>query len=1323
MSDPISSEVLAQLSARLTARFASKFAPAQSAAQGAPSGRPAYDALHEAAAVLSWFDPGELESKAGAQEPGAADRLLTHSVQTLGADGKRRWTLAPDVRVDVLRQLREGARARAVLEALPGRPEDPLQRAIDRYLIGPPAPVETQSLEELGASLQVCDWLCRVGYEGVPDKRAINRRIEWLILLQPFEHLAGKFFRGRANELRALREYVGVLPPGTAYDSARRFMENILNLDDKPPLVIYGPGGVGKSTLVARFILEHARAHEQDRFPFIYLDFDRPDVAMQEPLTLLVEAVRQLGIEYPEAKERCESIRQGWLALMAGAEPDDLHGSSLTENPRTRAAASSDFANLTDSLGSNDRPVLFVLDTFEEVQWRSEQYVAGIWRLLEALQLAVKRLRVVVVGRANLPGRKTRELPLTGLDEEAAAGYLQARGVADGEVALRLAKQFGGSPLNLQLAADLFQREGLDRSGKLDVETRTFFFSRMEEAVIRRQLYKRVLDHIHKKEVRQLAHPGLLLRRITPELVLEVLAEPCELNISTLREARELFDELRREVSLVTLAPDNALVHRQDLRLLMVELLSSDQPEKVADIHRRAVKYYKRRPPNPVERAEEIYHRLALGQRLDLIDRRWIKGVELHIYNALSEFQGTQRAYLASRLGAETDPETLRAAETPDWENIVGRKARELLAQGRYLEAMELLRERDDRTGASQLFALEAKALARLGLPDDSLGVLLRGYDSALKVGQHWLALRLMLQGAEVILNSGQTRRAKRLAQHLLEMSGMATSQEERLALFSRISALGRFEPSLVHEEQAARARDELLYLFDVVRDSVLARQATLARWASLSFRYEDVGRLSRVLRVTGLPQVNAGVLRHLAAEVTSLDIEVSRERGEEAGALAGELGVPVMGALTSTWTRFVLSESGRSVAGVLAEALKRAAPRTPTRLIDAIGVVMLHGLGLGWRSDIRTESTLTEGPTTPSHGGRPARVTAELGAAVTNALAEAFTPEELKEFLLYRFDRNLDAIARADNMRTLVSSLIEAAERQGWLIDLVAKAHESRPGNAALAECAERLGLSVPSLFDSAPFGLSGVSPAFQDPAVLRERLGAIEAQVCRVEAGGKVFGTGFLVGIDLVMTADFVLSDVHEGKLKPEEVRLRFDYKVDSRGAVVNAGTLFGVSADWLVARREYGEGSGQLGYTILRISASPGAQAVGGFSAETSAALRKWVEVGEQPPVVGYGDGLIIAHHPHGGASKLEIGSAAVAGLSKNGARIYHTLNTLPGSSGAPCFNLNFDAVAFHIGRAPMADPTAREGTSVAVLLSAVVQDLRERNLGSLLDSRFV
>ena len=43
-------------------------------------------------------------------------------------------------------------------------------------------------------------------------------------------------------------------------------MQRITDLANAPPLLIFAPGGMGKSTLVAKFILEHAEAATGTQF-------------------------------------------------------------------------------------------------------------------------------------------------------------------------------------------------------------------------------------------------------------------------------------------------------------------------------------------------------------------------------------------------------------------------------------------------------------------------------------------------------------------------------------------------------------------------------------------------------------------------------------------------------------------------------------------------------------------------------------------------------------------------------------------------------------------------------------------------------------------------------------------------------------------------------------------------------------------------------------------------------------------------------------------------------------------------------------------------
>ena len=618
-----------------------------------------------------------------------------------------------------------------------------------------------------------------------------------------------------------------VLPSESAPEAVSRWVSGAGGLRKKrPPLLVFGPGGVGKSALLARFILDHAQAHEKDRFPFVYLDFDRPDVVASEPLTLLIEAVRQLGVEYPHARDRCEQIRADWLGLLARetAVTDLGPARGRRDVKRSRVSAVADFASLVESLGAGDRPVLFVLDTFEEVQWRSEEYVTAIWSLLGDMQQTIGRLRVCVSGRGQVSGPVADSVALTGLDEEASVGYLGARGVTDPVIARTLARQVKGNPLSLKLAAELLEREGL-KDGKLDIDTRGYLFKRVADGVIQRQLYQRILGQIHNESVRRLAHPGLVLRRITPELILHVLAAPCQLDIQSDTAARALFDELRREVSLVTVVSDGVLEHRRDLRRLMLELLEQDDPRKVRAIRELAVTWYESRPPTPAERGEEIYHRLSLRQDPKLIDARWLPGVEPYLMTALPEFNGARLAYLSLRLNLEVSKETRRLAEVEDWERIVERKARDLLIQGHPEEALSLLRSRSDRTKASPLFGLEATVLAQLGRWPDSFTVLDRGIGDALTAAARQQVIYLTLQQAEVVLAwmaavPLEQVTWRRTARRLERLSRTLLARVTRLNVVAHQVAIGREvrKPLL----DIAKLEGELRRTFDAVPDEVL---------------------------------------------------------------------------------------------------------------------------------------------------------------------------------------------------------------------------------------------------------------------------------------------------------------------------------------------------------------------------------------------------------------------------------------------------------------------------------------------------------------------
>ena len=90
-------------------------------------------------------------------------------------------------------------------------------------------------------------------------------------------------------------------------------------------VAVCGPGGMGKSTLVARYLLD-----TPDQ-PFVYLDCDRPGLSAEEPITLLAEAVRQLGLQFPKFAAAAGRLRSRWLQDVSSA----YTGAVVQGRPRT----------------------------------------------------------------------------------------------------------------------------------------------------------------------------------------------------------------------------------------------------------------------------------------------------------------------------------------------------------------------------------------------------------------------------------------------------------------------------------------------------------------------------------------------------------------------------------------------------------------------------------------------------------------------------------------------------------------------------------------------------------------------------------------------------------------------------------------------------------------------------------------------------------------------------------------------------------------------------------------------------------------------------
>jgi hypothetical protein len=743
-------------------------------------------AYREAAAVLiSVADLEGLRPVGNGPPPPSVTRLLGPDlVAATGRKFSGTVMLDPRIRTETIRELASADRLSDALAANPAQRDNPFQAHFERYLLGDPPPLQSQSLEELDATRQVAVWLGGV-VEGVPTEEEVDARAAYLSLVKPFEAIAGDdVFRGRVRELAILRDFVA-----GGGDAA---------------LSISGPGGVGKSALVARFMLEHTRLPDDERIPFGYLDFDRPGLDVGEPLPLCLELLRQLDVQFP-GDDRFADIR---------ARAVTRWGDGTAIRPGHRPAAASDLLGevlhrMARVLGP--RPYVIVLDTFEVVQYRGEARAFPFWDLLAALRVRAPSLRIVVAGRAPVEslavaGGPVRHIVLGDLDVESAIGFLQAQGIDSRPLCERLVRTFGRTPLTLKLVGSLAARTRGGAGALLDPAGRPGLLVAASDELIQGQLYERILDHIADPQVRRLAHPGLVLRRINPPVILEVLAEPCGLGITTLDQAKVLFAELQRETSLVSVdASDGDLVHRADLRRVMLKMLVMSAPAQVEQIRGHAVAYY-RRQPGRRSRAEEWYHRLHLGDPIDpkaFGDRE----VRASIQAAIAEFPHAVQVSLAA-LGFDVAPEVRKEASRANLEASAAAQIEELLPYGRSSEmrAAEIFEESRARIrGDSPLFRAGARVAAQLGDDERARKLIEQGLAESIRAGaagetlellkdQAWLCRRMPGAGRILALLADHGRRHENrsaLLQHKLQTLHAADRRD--LAILDEL--LIRVEP------------------------------------------------------------------------------------------------------------------------------------------------------------------------------------------------------------------------------------------------------------------------------------------------------------------------------------------------------------------------------------------------------------------------------------------------------------------------------------------------------------------------------------------------
>lgn len=178
-----------------------------------------------------------------------------------------------------------------------------------------------------------------------------------------------------------------------------------------------------------------------------------------------------------------------------------------------------------------------------------------------------------------------------------------------------------------------------------------------------------------------------------------------------------------------------------------------------------------------------------------------------------------------------------------------------------------------------------------------------------------------------------------------------------------------------------------------------------------------------------------------------------------------------------------------------------------------------------------------------------------------------------------------------------------------------------------------------------------------------------------------GRAKGTGFLVGPDLLLTNQHVLTSQNT----LDAAVVRFDYHEDADG-VVSKGRLYNIRSDFYLA-----SGSTELDFALVRLDGEPlGDKLLGPDEADLSYIdlLRLGRHRGYlllSPNMIVKNERINIIQHPNGDPQKVVLTqNYVIADMADD--RVHYLADTMPGSSGSPILNRHWEVVGLHHAGGP-------------------------------------
>lgn len=323
------------------------------------------------------------------------------------------------------------------------------------------------------------------------------------------------------------------------------------------------------------------------------------------------------------------------------------------------------------------------------------------------------------------------------------------------------------------------------------------------------------------------------------------------------------------------------------------------------------------------------------------------------------------------------------------------------------------------------------------------------------------------------------------------------------------------------------------------------------------------------------------------------------------------------------------------------------------------------------------------------------------------------------------------------------VVDLLTAANRQGWLPDLIGALQQDQPDSEELQDVlrdslatvsAQQVldlssgGANIPAKVQAELQRILPGRGALLNPQTLNRRARA----VCRIDYADLSppgFGTGFLVGADMVLTNWHVVERIETAPeaAKPRiagELRFRFDLleraaAVDGGGRVTSAKLSNGSPmmrtslTGGIEVRGRSGEpGVNELDYALIRLAENVGKDPVAGAPPGET---RGHIQLRPSMPLPIRDTAVMVLQHPMRG--ELQFAMGTVLGANETGSRTKHTAATQEGSSGSPVLDEYLAPIALHNGTRS-GTRQAAQPYNTAVPLGHIVSDLRNAGITEML-----